>query len=116
MHTRLALCFVIGLATSAYGQTQRLFLHHSDAPISVPGGTANFFLDSLAPTATVPTVEQTIVAPGGTQGFPTFISVPFPTDTTVWPVASVILNLSANQKRRGAPMSVRTCSRSTVGT
>lgn len=101
MRCGLVLTFVIGLATSAHGQTQTFFLHHSDTPVSVPGGTTSFFLDELAPTTLLPTVEQQVVAPGDTQSFPTFISVPFAADTTLWPIASVVVNLSANQKMRG---------------
>ena len=101
MKTVSVLGLVLGLAASGEAQTQPLYFHHAASPVSVPGGTTNFFLDGTVPTATTPTVEQRTIATGATQSYPEFTSLAFGADTTLLPVASVQLNLSASQQMRG---------------
>ena len=100
MKTVLVVGLVLGLAASGTAQTQSFFFHHSGAPVSVPGGTTNFFLDQTAPTATTPTVEERMLNVGATQSFPEFTSLAFGSNTTLLPIASVQLNLSASQQMR----------------
>lgn len=100
MKAALGICIALALVAPAHAQTASYFLHHSDTPVTVPGGSTTFFLDQNAPVATTPTVEERTVSSGGAVTFPSFTSPAFGSDTTLLPIASVRLLLSANQKMR----------------
>src|SRR5437867_3360525 len=53
---------VLGLAAGALADTSTFYFHHSATPVTVPGGSTNFFLDETAPQS----------SGGGTQGFAAF--------------------------------------------
>lgn len=91
----------IALSSPAGGATQDFFFHHADTPVTVPGGTTNFFLDELAPTASAVTVEEISVIKNTTVAFPTFTATPFATDTLLGPLGVVFVYLSANLPMNG---------------
>lgn len=101
MQMLVVLGVVLGLASVAQAATQTLYFHQSDTPLPVPGGSANFLLDAVAPSTSPPIVEERVIGAGGSADFPTFLSAPFAADATLLPIASVRLNLSANQKMKG---------------
>ena len=96
----LTLALLLAISDPAAAQTQSFFLHHSDTPVPIPGGTTTSFLDALAPTATTPVAEEQIIAAGNTASFTTFTTAPFVSDSTVSPIASVRLHLAANAKMK----------------
>lgn len=96
----LALALMLAIGDPAAAQTQSFFLHHSDTPVPIPGGTTTSFLDALAPTATTPVAEEQIIASGNTASFSTFTTAAFASDTTVSPIASVRLHFAANAKMK----------------
>ncbi len=100
MRIVLALTLALAIAGSAQAQTQLFYLHHSDLPVAIPGGTTTSFLDGTHPTAPLATAEQSMLAPGASAVLPTFTTPPFSADTTLLPVASVTVLFSANQKLR----------------
>jgi hypothetical protein len=100
MRIVLAGMLALVVTASAQAQTQSYFLHHSDTPVPIPGGTTISFLDVLAPTATLPLAAEQIVAAGATESFPTFTAPAFAADTPLAPIASVRLHLAANQQMR----------------
>ena len=101
MRLVLALALLLALPPTAHAQTQTFYLHHSDTPVAIPGGTTQSFLDALAPTNTTPLVDEHIVASGNSASFPTFTAPAFASDTTLSPIASVRLQLGVNAKVRG---------------
>ena len=96
----LVLCLLLGFLAPAYAQTEDFFFHHSGTPVTVPGGTTNFFLDMTVPLDVTPLVDEHVLDTNQAQALPTFISMPFGSGATLLPIASVLLNLSANQKMR----------------
>jgi hypothetical protein len=96
----LALALMLALSHPAAAQTQSFFLHHSDTPVPIPGGTTTSFLDALAPAATPPVAEEQIIASGNSASFSTFTTAPFASDSTVSPIASVRLHFAANAKMK----------------
>jgi len=100
MQRVLVVSFVLALSGWAHAQPQSFFLRHNDTPIAVPGGASSYILDAAIPTAEVPVAEERVVTASASQSFPTFTSPAFDADVTLLPIASVRLNLSANQKMR----------------
>jgi hypothetical protein len=101
MRIVLALSFALALPGLTHAQTQSYFLHHSAVPVTIPGGSTTTFLDDLVPTEPLlATAEEQILPSGNTGTFSTFIAPAFGSDTTLLPIASVRVNLSANQKMR----------------
>ncbi len=100
MRAVLILCFLLGYLAPAHAQTQDFFFHHSASPVIIPGGTTNFPLDMTAPPDVTPLVDEHILDQNQAQALPTFASAPFVSDATLLPIASVRLDLSANQKIR----------------
>jgi hypothetical protein len=96
----LTLCLLLGFLAPAHAQTDDFFFHHSATPVTVPGGTTNFFLDMTTPLDVTPLVENRTLGDNQAMALPTFISMPFGSGATLLPIASVRLNLSANQKMR----------------
>lgn len=96
----LVLCLLLGVLAPAHAQTEDFFFHHSAAPVMIPGGTTNSFLDMTAPLDVTPLVDERVLDNNQAQAFPTFNSMPFGSGATLLPIASVRLNLSANQKMR----------------
>ena len=82
--TRLArslLLLVVAVPVQAAGI---LWLHHSAAPVAVPGGASSFFLDDQEPPALQPIVVQALtVADTATASFPVFTSIPFASDVAL---------------------------------
>jgi hypothetical protein len=101
MRLVLASALLLALPLPAQAQTQPFYLHHSDAPVTIPGGTTQSFLDSVAPATSTPVVEDHVIASGNSATFATFTAPPFTSDTTLSPIASVRLQLGANAKMRG---------------
>jgi hypothetical protein len=91
---------LLGFLVPAYAQTENFFFHQSGTPVTVPGGTTNFFLDMTAPLDGTPLVDAHSLGINAAQALPTFISMPFGSGATLLPIASVLLNLSANQKMK----------------
>lgn len=100
MMTFLVLCLVLGLFAPAQAETQRFFFHHSATPVAVPGGTTNFPVDTTAPVATTPLVEERVLGHNVAMAMPTFVTTAFGSGATFPPIASVVLNLSASPKIR----------------
>ena len=96
----LVLCLVLGFFSPAQAETERFFFHHSAAPVTVPGGTTNFFFGMTAPVAATPLVEERVLGHNEVMAMPTFITTSFGSGATLPPIASVVLNLSASQKMR----------------
>jgi len=105
MRTVLVLYLLLGFVAPAHAgivsQPQIYFFHHGSTPVILPGGgTTLFFLDQNAPADVTPLVEERILGQNQAQALPTFSSSPFGGGTSLLPIASVLLNLSANQKMR----------------
>ena len=94
------LCLLLGFVVPAHAQTEDFFFHHSVTPVVIPGGTTNSFLDMTAPLDVTPLVDEHVLDSNQAQALPTFNSMPFGSGATLPPIASVRLNLSANQKMR----------------
>jgi hypothetical protein len=101
MRLAFASALLLALTHTAHAQTQTFYLHHGAAPVAVPGGTTQSFLDALAPTNPTPLVDEHVVASGNSATFPTFTAPAFAADTTLLPIASVRLQLGTNAKIRG---------------
>ena len=97
----LSVAFGFLAPVSAHAEFRSFFFRHSDTPITVPGGSTSFFLDGNVPTATTPSIDDHTVSVDAAASFPNFTSTAVGADTTLLPIASVLLNLSANQKMRG---------------
>jgi hypothetical protein len=100
MRAVLVLCFLLGFLAPAHAQTQDFFFHHSATPVTIPGGTTNSFMDMIVPPDVTPLVDEHVLGQNQAQALPTFTSAPFGSDGVLLPIASVRLDLSANQKMR----------------
>ncbi|HEY2389041.1 MAG TPA: hypothetical protein VGK30_18965 [Candidatus Binatia bacterium] len=100
MRVVFVLCFLLGFLAPVHAQTQEFFFHHSAVPVTIPGGTTNFPLDMTVPPDVTPLVDEHILDQNQAQALPPFTSAPFVSDESLLPIASVRLNLSANQKMR----------------
>ncbi len=92
------------LTAGARADTHTFYFHHSASPVTVPGGTTNFFLDETAPTAAIPTPEHVgavsgEVPAGETASFPAFISQAFVTETLLGSIIDATVHLSANHQK-----------------
>lgn len=92
----IVVAVVLGLAADARADT--FYLHHSASPVTVPGGSTMFFLDTTVPPGATPVEEAIAVNRDATAAFPTFTSTAFGAPATLPDTTRAIVILSANQQ------------------